>query len=111
MSQILERNYVNLTARTINIYSYDGIKVLSIGPSGRVARVVVQYDNKADGTVQKVSYTLRGFPTVSQNNYYIVEQDVKLLLRAAQLDKDNCVTPSDDVMSNGEVCGSTWLLN
>lgn len=107
---MLNKTIINLTARTINIYAFDGTLEQKVEPSGRVARVVFDYESKGDN-IQPLGLQIRGFPpSISQNNAYIVEKDVKMALRAIGLDKNIIMVPADDVVSNGQIIGSTVLL-
>lgn len=107
---MLNKTIINLTARPINIYAFDGTLEQTIAPSGRVARVIFDYETKGDN-IQPLGLQIRGFPpSITQNSTYIVEKDVKMALRAIGLDKNIIMVPADDVMSNGKTIGSTVLL-
>lgn len=90
--------FVNLTPHEVNVYSQDGKKlILSIPPSGKVARVSVTYKtvkNINGIPVNRVEYgEIVDLPEPEKDTIYIVSVVVLMALKSKGINRSDVLSP------------------
>lgn len=106
--------FVNLTPHTLNIVSDSGDTILSVPPSGTVARVstqqtVVNNIGSVD-VVRTVFDDVEGLPAPQPDTVYIVSTLVLQALKDAGINRDDVVAPDTSPQSavrnsDGQIVG------
>ncbi|MEK4951905.1 hypothetical protein NST12_16560 [Bacillus sp. FSL W8-1127] len=107
-------NFVNLTPHTLTIVDDSGRAILSVAPSGNVARVATQQTvvgNVAGiDVVRTVFGDVDGLPAPQPDTVYIVSTLVLQALKANGVDRDDVVAPDTSPTSvirnaDGQIVG------
>lgn len=107
-------NFVNLTPHTLTVVDDSGNTVLSVAPSGTVARVATQQTvvgNVAGiDIVSTVFGDVDGLPDPQPNTVYVVSTLVLQALKANGVDRDDVVAPDTSPASavrnaDGQIVG------
>ena len=107
-------NFINLTPHTVNVVDDSGNSILSVAPSGAVARVMTQ--QKVVGNVGGVDVVrtvfgdVDGLPDPQPNTVYIVSTLVLQALKANGIVRDDVVSPDSSPASvvrnaDGQIIG------
>lgn len=106
--------FINLTPHVLNVIGDDGSVVLSVPPSGTVARVATQQTvaTQLDGidVVRTVFGDVDGLPAPQPDTVYVVSTLVLQALRHAGVDRSDVVAPDTSPASvvrnaDGQVVG------
>jgi hypothetical protein len=106
--------FVNLTPHALNIVDADGNIILSVAPSGNVARVATQQTVVGNvggvDVVRTVFGDVDGLPAPQPDTVYIVSTLVLQSLKANGIDRDDVVAPDTSPQSavrnaDGQIIG------
>lgn len=90
-------NFINLTPHTVNVVDADGNTILSVAPSGNVARVATQQTVVGNiagiDIVRTVFGDVDGLPAPQPDTVYIVSTLVLQALIDAGISRDDVVAP------------------
>lgn len=106
------KKFINLTPHTVNVVDSDENVILSVVPSGNVARVTTQQTVVGNvGSIEVVRTVfgdVDGLPDQQSDTVYIVSTLVLQALKANNIDRDDVVAPdtSSAVRNNdGQILG------
>lgn len=106
--------FVNLTPHTVNVVDADGNNILSVAPSGNVARVATQQTvvgNIAGIDIARTVFgDVDGLPAPQPDTVYIVSTLVLQALKDAGISRDDVVAPDTSPQSavrnaDGQIIG------
>lgn len=107
-------NFINLTPHTVNVVDDSGNTIISVAPSGTVARVTTQQTVVGNvggvDVVRTVFSDVDGLPAPQPDTVFIVSTIVLQALRANNVVRDDVVAPDTSPQSavrnaDGQIAG------